>query len=56
MMSIEPPHIVVSRLPLYLRALAFLQAEGRKITSSKELAERLGISIGADSQGPVAFW
>ena len=44
MMSMDPPHIVVSRLPLYLRALTFLQAEGKRITSSKELAERLGIS------------
>jgi redox-sensing transcriptional repressor len=44
MMEMEPPHIVVSRLPLYLRALIFLQAEGKRITSSKELAERLGIS------------
>ncbi len=44
MMSMDPPHIVVSRLPLYLRALMFLQMEGKRITSSKELAERLGIS------------
>jgi redox-sensing transcriptional repressor len=41
---LEPPHIVVSRLPLYLRCLTFMAAEGHKITSSKELAEKLTIS------------
>lgn len=41
---LDPPHIVVSRLPLYLRCLTFMAAQGRKITSSKELAEKLGIS------------
>lgn len=44
MASLEPPNIVVRRLPLYLRALNLLSAEGHRITSSKELAERLGIS------------
>lgn len=38
------PDIVVGRLPLYLRALTFLIAEGRQITSSQELGDRLGIS------------
>jgi redox-sensing transcriptional repressor len=38
------PDIVISRLPIYLRALTRLQAEGQEITSSKELGERLGIS------------
>ncbi len=38
------PDIVVGRLPLYLRALGFLIAEGRQITSSQELGDRLGIS------------
>lgn len=41
---LEPPHIVVSRLPLYLRCLTFMAARGCKITSSKELAEKLSIS------------
>ena len=42
---LEPPHIVVSRLPLYLRCLTFMAAmEECKITSSKELAEKLSIS------------
>lgn len=40
---LEPPYIVVSRLPLYLRCLTFMAAEGRKITS-KDLAEKLNIS------------
>jgi redox-sensing transcriptional repressor len=35
---------VVGRLPVYLRALSFLLAEGRQITSSQELGDRLGIS------------
>ena len=38
------PDIVVGRLPVYLRALTFLLAEGRQITSSQELGDRLGIS------------
>jgi redox-sensing transcriptional repressor len=38
------PDIVVGRLPLYLRALHHMTQEGRKVTSSQELGERLGIS------------
>ncbi len=38
------PDIVVGRLPLYLRALAQMLAEGKEITSSQELGDRLGIS------------
>ena len=38
------PDIVVGRLPLYLRALTQMQDEGKEITSSQELGERLGIS------------
>jgi redox-sensing transcriptional repressor len=38
------PEIVVGRLPLYLRALSQMEAEGKEITSSQELGERLGIS------------
>jgi redox-sensing transcriptional repressor len=38
------PDIVVGRLPLYLRALHHMILEGRQLTSSQELAERLGIS------------
>jgi redox-sensing transcriptional repressor len=40
----EIPDIVVGRLPLYLRALQRMTAEGRQVTSSQELGERLGIS------------
>ncbi len=42
--KIEVPDIVVSRLPLYLRALNFLAEEGVETISSAELAQRLGIS------------
>lgn len=38
------PEIVVGRLPLYLRMLEFLKREGKVITSSQELGERLGLS------------
>ena len=38
------PAIVIGRLPIYLRMLAFLEREGKQITSSQELAERLGFS------------
>ena len=40
----EIPDIVVGRLPLYLRALQRMAAEGRQVTSSQELGDRLGIS------------
>ena len=38
------PDIVVARLPQYLRSLQRMTREGRQVTSSQELAERLGIS------------
>jgi redox-sensing transcriptional repressor len=38
------PDIVVGRLPLYLRALSQMAAEGKEITSSLELGGYLGIS------------
>ncbi len=44
MPSATVPDIVVGRLPIYLRALSLMAAEGREITSSQELGERLGIS------------
>lgn len=44
-MSGEPvSDVVIGRLPLYLRMLEFLEKEGKAITSSQELAERLGFS------------
>ncbi|MBI5032656.1 MAG: redox-sensing transcriptional repressor Rex [Chloroflexi bacterium] len=36
--------VVINRLPLYLRMLTFLQREGKTITSSQELSERLDFS------------
>jgi redox-sensing transcriptional repressor len=38
------PDIVIGRLPIYLRALNRLAHEGKDITSSHELGQRLGIS------------
>ena len=38
------PDIVIGRLPIYLRALTHMLDEGKQITASKELAQRLGIS------------
>lgn len=47
-MPLKPPNsipdIVIGRLPLYLRALTHLRQEGRDVTSSHELGEKLGIS------------
>ena len=40
----KAPDIVVGRLPLYLRMLNQLVAEGRSTTNSQELGDRLGIS------------
>lgn len=38
------PDIVIGRLPIYLRSLRRMNQEGRQVTSSQELGERLGIS------------
>lgn len=38
------PEIVIRRLPLYLRCLSLLVDEGQIVTSSQELADKLGIS------------
>ncbi|OGO27502.1 MAG: redox-sensing transcriptional repressor Rex [Chloroflexi bacterium RBG_16_54_18] len=38
------PDIVVGRLPVYLRSLQRMASENRKVTSSQEMGERLGIS------------
>lgn len=38
------PNIVIARLPIYLRALTRMMQQGRQVTSSQELGERLGIS------------
>jgi redox-sensing transcriptional repressor len=38
------PSIVVARLPVYLRTLRSLAAEGQEMTSSSELATRLGLT------------
>ena len=38
------PDIVVGRLPVYLRALDAMRANGQEVTSSRELAEWLGVS------------
>lgn len=43
-MASNIPDIVISRLPLYLRALERLTHEGHEVTSSLELGKRLGIS------------
>lgn len=43
-MSSNIPDIVIGRLPVYLRALNRLEQEGRDVTSSHELGQRLGIS------------
>jgi redox-sensing transcriptional repressor len=43
-MAKQIPDIVIGRLPIYLRALQQMHQEGRQVTSSQELGERLGIS------------
>lgn len=40
----EIPEIIVSRLPIYLRALRRMQAQGQETTSSQELGEQVSIS------------
>ncbi len=43
-MGSEIPDIIISRLPIYLRALSRMLAAGQTVTSSQELGKRLGIS------------
>jgi redox-sensing transcriptional repressor len=38
------PDIIVARLPMYLRSLQRMAREGRQVTSSQEIGERLRIS------------
>lgn len=40
----EIPPVVIDRLPLYARALANLDADGRDVVSSQELGTRLGVT------------
>jgi redox-sensing transcriptional repressor len=42
--AIEIPDVVIDRLPVYARALAALESEGREVVNSQELGERLGVT------------
>lgn len=44
MNPLEIPEIVIRRLPLYLRTLNLMAAQGQTVTSSQEIGEKLGIS------------
>ena len=39
-----PPDVVVRRLPLYARTLAYLQQEGKRSVSSQELGARINVT------------
>ncbi len=40
----ETPDIIIGRLPIYLRALHYMETQGAHTTSSQELGEQVGIS------------
>jgi redox-sensing transcriptional repressor len=40
----EIPPVVIDRLPLYARALASLEAQGREVVSSQELGQHLNVT------------
>ena len=44
MNPLEIPESVIRRLPLYLRTLNSLAAQGQNVTSSQEMGQKLGIS------------
>ena len=44
MPPLEIPEVVISRLPVYARALDRLAADGREVVSSQELGQRLGVT------------
>jgi redox-sensing transcriptional repressor len=41
---VEIPPVVIDRLPLYARALAMLEANGREVVSSQELGHQLSVT------------
>ena len=43
-MPIEIPDVVIDRLPVYARALASLERNGREVVSSQELGAQLGVT------------
>jgi redox-sensing transcriptional repressor len=43
-MPIEIPDVVIDRLPMYARALGFLERSGREVVSSQELGAQLGVT------------
>ena len=43
-MPLEIPEVVIDRLPIYARALALLDRQGRDVVNSQELGERLGVT------------
>ena len=43
-MPIEIPEVVIERLPVYARALAALEAQGRDVVSSQDLGDQLGVT------------
>lgn len=44
MAEAEVPDMVIARLPLYLRTLKQMEREGHAVTSSQDIAARLGLS------------
>lgn len=40
----EIPPVVIDRLPLYARALALLESQGREVVSSQELGQQLNVT------------
>ena len=38
------PNVIIGRLPVYLRALRHMQAQGQQTTSSQELGDMVGVS------------
>jgi redox-sensing transcriptional repressor len=40
----EIPNVIIGRLPVYLRALRHMQAQGQETTSSQELGEMVSVS------------
>jgi redox-sensing transcriptional repressor len=43
-MPIDIPEVVIERLPVYARALAALEAQGREVVSSQDLGDELGVT------------
>ena len=55
-MPIEIPAVVIDRLPVYARALNYLEEQGRDVVSSQELGNVLALAPQSADPSYWPFW